>query len=78
MSKRPAPRGVTIEALVDVRDNLAVANNLVVAAWLAAQSPAIGANERGALCAVTDAARDRLEAAIIALDGMLNVPRSET
>lgn len=42
---------VTQTALLDVRDELAVANNLVVALWLAAQAPAFGGSERGALCA---------------------------
>ena len=62
---------VTRIALLDVRDELATVNSLIVAVWLAAQAPAFGVAERGALCAVTLAARDRLEAAIEALDALL-------
>ena len=61
----------TRTALLDLRDELATVNSLIVAVWLAAQAPTFGISERGALCAVALAARDRLEAAIGALDALL-------
>ena len=58
--------------MLDLRDELAIASSFVVALWLAAQAPHLAESERRALCAVADAARDKLEACLAAIDRMID------
>ena len=60
-----------IENLLDIRDEVAVARNFVVCVLLAAQSPTMPSGERAALCAVNNAARERLEGVERALDVLI-------
>lgn len=57
--------------LLDARDELAEARQLVVALWLAAQAPTLPSNERAALCAVANVARDKLDLVVARLDEVL-------
>ena len=59
------------EALLNIRDEVAVAKHLVVAMFLASQAPTLPSGERHALCTVANAARERLEAVEVQLDQLI-------
>lgn len=62
------------ESLVDIRDEIATARDLIVAAYMASQALAAG-SERSALSAVTNVARDQLQAVLNHLDNLLATAR---
>lgn len=62
------------ESLVDIRDELASARDLIAATYMASQALGAG-SERSALCAVSNAARERLEAALDRLDQVIAADR---
>lgn len=62
--------------LLDIRDEVAVARNFVVCVLMAAQAPTMPSGERAALCAVSNAAREKLEAVERALDALIAKQRS--
>ena len=61
------------ECLVDVRDEILNAKNLMEASYMAVQALGPGSSERSALCAVTNAARETLETVIQRLDQVIAV-----
>lgn len=62
------------ESLVDTRFKIAIAHDLIAAAYMAAQALDAG-SERSALSAITDATRDKLKAVVNHLDGGLATAR---
>ena len=61
--------------LTDVSDELCVAKNFIACVFLACESSLHPGDDRAALCAVSNAAREKLEAIIEAIDVMRAVPR---
>ena len=64
-----------MESLLDIRDEVAVARNFVVCVLMAAQAPTMPSVERTALCAVSNAARGKLEAVERAFDVLIANPK---
>ena len=54
--------------LLDLRDELNVARQFVACLWLACQAPGVSREQAAALCAVANAARDKLDEVGAALD----------
>ena len=59
-----------MESLLDIRDDVAVARHFVVCLFMAAQA-SVPANERAALCAVSNAAREKLDVVERAVDRVI-------
>ena len=66
-------RQETVTSLLDLRDELAVTRQLVVALWLACQAPHLPEAERRALSALANLVRERFEGCLASIDGM-NAP----
>ena len=62
-------------SLLDVRDELAGSTQLVAALWLACQAPHLPENERRALCALADVARQNLTQCLKAIDALISDQR---
>ena len=62
---------LVIAALNDIRDDVGVAKHMITCVYLACQAPTLPANERAALCVVSNAAREKLESVEGALDRMI-------
>lgn len=60
-----------MERLLEVRDAVGVAKQLVALIYLASQAPTMPASERGALCAGSNAVREALEAVEQTLDALI-------
>ena len=60
-----------LKSLVDLRDEIGTAKNLVAAAYMACRALDGASGERAALCAVTNVARETLETASERLDQLI-------
>ena len=58
------------EALLDLRDGVAVAKNLAAALVMACSSPGLSKEDRSALATLASLVRERLEDALGALDAL--------
>lgn len=63
------------EALLDVRDAVAVARHLAAALVMACSSPALAGEDRSALATLASLVRERLEDALGALDAIIGAGR---
>ena len=68
----------TQAALLDIRDQVTVARNLITCVYIAAQGGLQAGSERGAICEVANAAREKLEQIGAALDGLIVGAMGET
>ena len=68
--------GAAQATLLDIRDEVDSAKELVVALWLASQLPLLPREARGALCAVADAARQKLANISAALGNVIEADRN--
>ena len=63
------------DALLDIRDGVAVAKHLAAALVMACSSPGLSGEDRSALATFANFVRERLEDALSALDALIGVGR---
>lgn len=67
--------GSGTEALLDVRDGVAVARHLAAALTMACSSPGLSGEDRSALATLANLVRERLEDALKAIDALIAAGR---